>query len=451
MEGAFVKEQERRRSKKLPDEIYDVTAWSLPLVFNVEAVQSRESSSGSFEPLKPGPLPAGTVVGDKAAVAYLAPWGTEAAGKLLAAALRDGLHLLSADKPFTHNSRKYPSGTLILRTRDNPSDLDARIRKMASVSGAEVISVGSSWVDEGISFGSDDAVPMRRPSIALAWDRPTSASSAGWTRFVLERQFGYPVTAIRTQQLLSANLSRFSVIILPDSAGSYASVLGGDAPRALREWVARGGTLVALDGAVSFLADPKVGLLAISQENLAKSLEAGKKPEGTAEAPKPAAAGSAQEQPRVAGKLLASEEDYRIAIQAEAELPDRAPGAIVRARTDSDHWLGAGAAPSVAAVVDGSAIFTPAKLDKGVNVALYLGPDQLFASGYLWEETRKQLAYKPLVVVQGEGRGFIIGFTADPNFRAYLDGMNVLFLNAIFRGPAHARVGGSEADETVYK
>jgi hypothetical protein len=37
------KEQERRRAK-LADEIYDVTGWSLPLMFDVDvdAVQSRE-------------------------------------------------------------------------------------------------------------------------------------------------------------------------------------------------------------------------------------------------------------------------------------------------------------------------------------------------------------------------------------------------------------------------
>ena len=443
MEESFLKEQERRRTKKLPDEIYDVTAWSMPLLYNVEAVASKESSSGSFEPLKPGPPPAGVVAGEKATVAYLVPWGTAAAGRLLAAALRDGLQVLSADKPFTQSGRKYPSGTLIIRAKDNPADLDGRIRKMAAASGSEVVSAGSGWVDEGISFGSNDVVTVRKPTIALAWDRPASSGSAGWTRFVLERQFGYPVTVIRTQQLLAADLSRFHVIILPDQAGSYASVLGTDAARGLREWVSRGGTLIAIGGAVSYLADPKVGLLAISQENLARTPEPAKKSDGTSEPAKPAAGAAAE--PRVAGKLLASEEDYRKAIQADAELPDPAPGAIVRARTDSDHWLGAGLAPTLTAVVQGRAIFTPIKLDKGVNVALFLGPDQLFSSGYLWEETRKQLAYKPLAVVQREGRGSVIGFTVDPNFRAYTDGLNVLFLNAIFRGPAHARIGGSDA------
>lgn len=433
--------------KKLPDEIYDVTAWSLPLLYNVEAVPLQETVSGSLEPLKAGPLPAGAVVGDKATVAYLVPWGTAAAGRLLASSLRDDLHVLSADKPFVHGGRKYPSGSLIIRTKDNPADLDSRIRKIAAASGAEVISAGSSWVDEGISFGSNDVVRVRPPSIALAWDRPTNARSAGWTRFVLERQFGYPVTVVRSQQLLSADLSRFNVIILPDQAGrresgGYASVLGQEAPPGLRDWVARGGTLIAIGRAVSYLADPRVGLLAISQENLARSPEPAKKPVETRASAEPAAAAKR----RVPGKLLTSEEDYRKAIQAEAELPDPAPGAIVRARTDSDHWLGAGLPPIVTAVVEGNAIFTPAKLDKGVNAAVFLGPDQLLASGYLWEETRKQLAYKPLVVVQKEGRGCVIGFTADPNFRAYLDGLNVLFLNAVFRGPAHARIGGMEID-----
>jgi len=38
----------------------------------------------------------------------------------------------------------------------------------------------------------------------------------------------------------------------------------------------------------------------------------------------------------------------------------------------------------------------------------------------------------------------VVGFITDPNFRASLDGMNVLFLNAVFRGPAHARPAAGE-------
>jgi hypothetical protein len=103
--------------------------------------------------------------------------------------------------------------------------------------------------------------------------------------------------------------------------------------------------------------------------------------------------------------------------------------------------------PTVYAVVSGRAIYSPIKLDKGINAAVYAAPDQLLASGYLWEENRKQLAYKPLVVAARSGRGVVVAFTSDPNYRAYVDGMNLFLLNAVFRGPAHARGGTAAAEE----
>jgi hypothetical protein len=437
MDEAFVKEQERLRKKKLPDEIYDVTAWSLPLSFNVECVAAKEASQGSFEPVKPERTPAGRVVSREHAIAYLVPWGTQAAGRFLAAALRKNLSVMSSDKPFVNNGRKYPAGSLVLKLHDNPGGLAATVEEMARATGAEVHATDSGWMDEGVNFGSRRVVRLRKPAIALAWDRPTSSSSAGWTRFVLERQFNYPVTIVRTQTLAQADLSKFHVIILPDGSGDYG--FGGEAARKLKDWVASGGTLVAVGGAVSFLARPGVGLLAVSPENVARPGADPKKPES----PKPDPA-----QPRVPGKLLANEEEYLKAIQPENEAPDAVVGVMAKARLDSDHWMTEGLPETVPALVGGRTIFTPVKQDKGVNAAVFVGADKLVASGYMWEENRKQLAYKPLVIVQREGRGQVIAFTADPNFRAMMDGLNMLFVNAVFRGPGRTR--GAAAEEELH-
>src|SRR5207245_5960808 len=82
-------------------------------------------------------------------------------------------------------------------------------------------------------------------SIALAWDRPTSASSAGQLRFVLERQYGYPVTVIRTQQLAGADLSKFQVLILPEGGfGEGYGAVRSEERRVGKEWGV-GGRLVA--------------------------------------------------------------------------------------------------------------------------------------------------------------------------------------------------------------
>ena len=87
----------------------------------------------------------------------------------------------------------------------------------------------------------------------------------------------------------------------------------------------------------------------------------------------------------------------------------------------------------------GRAIFTPIKMDKGVNLVASARPKDVLATGYLWEENHKQLTHKPLVLVPCDERSLIVGFTADLNFCAYPDGKNVLSLNVIFRGAAHSR------------
>jgi hypothetical protein len=240
-----------------------------------------------------------------------------------------------------------------------------------------------------------------------------------------------------------ADLSKVHVGVLPVGMGSYATELGPGLQR-VKDWVSAGGTIVALgSGATAFLA--ATGMLGVSQENAYRPEPAPAKPAaaaGTGSGPAPALTDI-----RTAGRLFAKEEDFQKAITAETELPDDVAGVIVKAKVDAEHWMGAGAPATVHAVMSGRAIFTPVKTDRGVNVAVLGGADELLASGYLWEENRRQLAYKPLVIAARQGRGVVVAFTADPNYRAYVDGMNVLFLNALFRGPAHARGGFGAAEE----
>jgi hypothetical protein len=442
MDDKFLSEEERRRKLRQRSEIYDVTAWSLPLQFNVECVASNTRTESGLERVKPGAVPAGQVEG-KASVAYLVPWGTAASARLLAGALRDGLRVLSTDKKFTQNGRVYPDGTLIVMVKDNPSDLHETLRKLAAATRAEVVATDTSWVDDGPNFGSSRVVYMKPPAIAIAWDRPTNATSAGQTRFVLERQFGYPTTVVRTQQLAGADLSRFQAIVLPEAAGEgYAAVLGANGARRLHDWVEAGGTLIAIGSAVSYLGGN--GFLAISQENApapaAAGTGAGRGGRGAADATAPAEGrGGAAAAP---GQLFATESDMEKAAQPDAQAPWPAHGFLAKAKVNPDHWIAAGVPGTVYALVSGSGIYTPIKVNQGVNAAYFAAADQVMASGYSWEEFRKQLAFKPLVVVQRAGRGNVIGFTADPNYRASLDGMNLLFLNAIFRGAAHAGGGG---------
>jgi len=431
----FLAEQERRRAKNLRDQIYDVTGWSLPLMMNVRADTCNRTISGSLTSVGPELVQAGSVTGNTASVAYLVPWGTAPAVRFLSNALRQGLVVKSTDKAFTHSGRRYPAGSLILDIEDNPQNIAETIAELARSTGADVVSVDNSWVSDGPNFGSENVVRFNQPNVAIVWDRPTSSYSAGNTRFIIERQFDYPVTAIRAAQLRSADLSRYQVLILPESGWGpgYNDYLGKAGTDNLKDWVAKGGVLIGLGNANRYLADPEVNLLSIRRENAV--VEAGKDKNGGSNNK----SDGKSKEATVDGQYLTSKSDLKESITPEKDRPDSVAGVLVKAEVDPDHWLGAGVASKLNVLVRGSDIYTPVKMDKGVNVATFSNADELLASGYIWEQNLKQLAYKPFVVAERSGKGYVIGFTQDPNVRAYLDGLNVIFMNAILRGSAHAR------------
>ena len=425
MDPEFVAEQVRLNDKNLPDGMYDITAWSLPMLLNVESVSCAQRVSVNVESIEPGivampDLPA------KASVSYLVPWGERSAVQLLSRALRDGLAVKSSDKPFVNGGTTYPGGTLIIDVADNPENLHEQLLSYVQETKARVFAANDSWVSDGPSFGSRKVVRMNAPRIALAWDEPVSQYSAGNFRFVVERQFGYPVTAIRVEQLRKADLSRYQVLVLPDSSDGYADALGKAGVERLRDWVDRGGVLISLARATRLLADPDADLLATRREYRLEFLSEDEDDEADSELK------------RVPGTAL-DEQAFEVATESREANPDGIGGAQLRATVDEDHWLAAGVAPQLHVLARNSDVYTPLRLNDGVNIASFASADSVLASGHLWDRNRRQLAYKPFVMAHKLGKGQVIAFTQDPTVRAYQEGLNVILANAIFRGAAHAR------------
>lgn len=428
MDKMFITEQERLRLNKLDNEIYDVTAWSLPLMFNVDTDTCKNSINVKNHLVKSDAKLQPQINNLKAKVAYLVPWGDMAAGRFLTSALRSGLKVKSSDKAFTlKNKKRYAAGTLIIEVKSNDVNLASQIERIAKDTGAKVEGIDTSWVIKGPNFGSGNVVHMSAPNIAMAWDEPVSSLSAGNTRFVIERQFNYPVTAIRTATLSRADLSFYHVLILPE--GHYKNSLNKKAIENLKNWINNGGVLITLGVATRFAADVDVGLLDVKRELAFKE-------KGDKEAPE---VDSKNEKNTTKSQLIETKKELLTAIENNEETPDYVPGVLVNIEVDQAHWLTAGVNKDAVAMVTGNDIYTPIKLASGKNVAWFQGKDKLLASGYLWEENKRQLPYKPYLIHQPLGKGMVISFTQEPTFRAYLDGLNVMFLNTLFRSVAHSR------------
>lgn len=444
MEPEFLAEQKQREKKRRSLEFYDLTAWALPLLFDVDAYSLGERVPGPLQRLRAGEAGSGAVPLRAAPpqVAYVVAWGQNGAAALLAELLRLGVKARSIDEPFVLDGVEYPAGSYVVRVHGQPPDLHARMRELAQAHGVTPYCADSSWIERGPDFGTDEGLALKVPRVAMAWDRPVVANSAGWLRYLLEQRYGVPVTPLRTHELGRVELDRFTVLILPEG-GDYADVLGKRGTAAIQGFVERGGVLVTLGSASRWLMAKDVGLLASEAEprqagkkEKESDKPAAEKPAGETRADEPAGEATKEGAPKDEAKTAKGAEaavpfDYDAAIRPDKEAPPATPGAILRVLVDGEHWLGFGYRGSTSVVHDSANILTPVKLDRGTNVAIYAKAEDLVQAGFVFDDSRQQLPQKAYLVHQPRGRGHVVAFAEDPNVRAFADGLNLLLLNAV--------------------
>ena len=410
MDEAFLRRQEELRANREPSEIYDVTAWSPALLWDVEVLHASRATEARGAPVQTTPERSARAL-PRARVGYLLPWNTSTVAAV-AEALREGIRVHTAGGEFTLNGREFGLGTAIVRVAENGPGLPETLGRIAGAAGAEVVPIDDSYVREGTSLGSNGARTLREPRVVLVYDEPTSSQSAGWARYILERRYGQRTTVIRGDALSRIVLSDYDVIIFP--SGSYGSVVNAGLRDRLRQWMREGGTLITLGGASRWAASDDVGLLEATMERKDG------RPEGT-DPPDP----GTPEQPI----------DYLEAIEPPNEGPEYLSGAILRALVDTGHWLAAGTDGEIGVFSQGSPLFSPVTLDQGTNVVRYASMEDLVLGGVVWEDARPQLANKPFMIHQPVGRGQVVAFTQDPNYRAFTESTMLLFMNAVLLGP----------------
>jgi len=426
MDEDYVNEQERRLAAGLPSQVYDITAWSLPSFFGASCFRTDNLPAGNYQALESVSQPT-EVQEKKAGLAYLLSGGSNSAMAALADLLRDSVRVYTSDLAFTNNEKKYPRGSLIIPVRENSGKLPGIIARIERTRGVEFYPTDSGWTSEGVNFGSPNVHYIPEPKVLLAWGEPTHSYSAGWCRYVLEQQYGVKVTAVKTRDLARIKLERYNVLVLPNG-WNYGKIMGKNGVEKVKKWVAQGGTLIGIQGATTWMAEPEVELLKAEREY--------RLDEDTAKVKK--ASTDKEKTNRVPGSEIKDFKELQKVITAEDTEPRSLPGVLARVRLDPDHWLSCGYDSTAIVFVQGYQVFSPLKRSEGRNVAFYTGAEDLLVSGYAWKgPSLKQLAFKPYLMYSPMGRGHVIGFTEDPNFRAVCHGTARLMMNAVLTGPGH--------------
>jgi hypothetical protein len=419
----YINRELERRKNRLPSQMYDVTAWSLPLAFDVDVYWTEEFSEVKSTGLSEKPRRKG-IVPQKASIAYLLKYTSNNAVKSLIQLLQGDYRVHVANKEFKLNGEDFDRGTIVIKLRENKPDLHDKLMQLADEYGVDFVPTNTSWTEEGISLGSGNVVYLKKPKVVSLYNTPASTLSYGWLAYLFEQEYGLEFTAVSHSFLRDGDLKDYNVIILPNgSNGEYDRFTGKGGVNHLKQWVSDGGTLVALKGASAFLAREEFGMTTSTLINDLRKIE--KKEEKNKEKPE-----EKKEKPPEKAEVKEEPVPYEFR-------PFRIPGAIVKVKLDQNHFLTYGYGESLNVLVDSEYLFSPSK--QGWNVATYCEEKGLRVSGFIFEEMKKALPGQVYLIDEPTGRGHVILYADDPNFRAYWDGLGRLFFNSILFGPSLRR------------
>ena len=407
-------QRNRRRGENADKDdygFYDITAWSLPLTFNLDAYWTEDAAPAAGAAVTDTSLAAPPAPA-RAGSAYAFPNDNLGAARLALALEGEGFRLSVATQPLRADGRTYPRGTFVARVQRNSPALHERIAALAPAFGVPVTAVQSAFADTGdVGTGSSDVWALHGPKILVAVGDGVGETSYGSLWHFLTRDLGTPFTPVPLRNIgRMDDLNTFNVIIVPDgNGGRMRRELGDAGATALKAWVRSGGVLIGFGGAGDLAANKDLELSTIAAVGADSSLKADTTAPGTVP-------------PLVS------------ATAAPKDRPEWMPGAIFRATLDPTHWLTLGyTGETLPVFIDGDVFWRPSK--GGANPVAFTG-DSLVLSGFTWPgNTERLLKGTAWAVVENQGSGRVVLFLADPLFRAFWRGPARLVTNAILIGP----------------
>jgi len=408
MSPAFLERQRERLEQNLKPEFYDITAWSLPLAYNLEAwVAPGEVSGARALAPDPGGLAGGS--GGAAGLGVLVRPQGLATYRLEAELQKRGIRHRVALASLTVGAAEYPTGTLFIPRHGNPADLDKELAGLLAEGQLAGQSVDSSFEVNGTSLGSADMPSVRPVRVGLLSGDGVDAGSFGSLWHLLDRQIGLRYDRLDLARLSHVDLSDFDAIVLPD--GEYDDHVPEKARQALDVWIKDGGMLVAIGEAVVWLQDHQ--MTAIKKWEPPKATD---DPESSGSEDSATA-----EQLGLAGRAIFT------------------PGAALATRMQRHHPLTAGLAAPPAVLYEGSRVLrATGDPQKDVLVAADEHP---VIAGFAFPEAEQRLSGSLLVGEESRGKGTVVLFAEDPDFRLFWRATAPILLNALLYGPS-VRSGG---------
>ena len=387
---------------------YDISAWTFPLAFDMDYDENASMSdaenksiskyttgninyskedkfNNSLDYLDPD------IENFKSDYAYLLNWNEYFTPKALNILLKEGVRVKVAMNPFLIDDINYEYGTILIPIQNqslNSSELYRLLRNISIYTEVKFKPI-KSGLTTGIDLGSRQFRALIQPKIALLIGDGINPYDAGEIWHLLDQRYDITVTKIDVNDINRKDLSRYNTIIVPNTYGSPENEVVDQ----LKEWTRSGGTLIGYRSALRWMSSSKLLPLEFKKtENPAKDIS------------------------------FEQRSDFYGA--------QNIGGAIFETKLDRSHPIAFGFKDDQLPMFRNTRLFVEPHKDSFRNPIKYT--DSPLMSGYISDINLEALKNTVPFQHNNYGRGDVIGFTDNTQFRAFWYGTNKLLMNAIF-------------------
>jgi hypothetical protein len=375
---------------------YDASAWNLALAYNLPFVETNEKITQGQRITLKETEPKQQMV-EKSSYAYLINYADYFAPKALYHLLKNEVFVKVSSKNFSTKSAEYSYGSLVipvaLQRKMDGDKLHELIQKIQRETGVTIESATTGFSTAGIDLGSNGIEAVKLPKAAILVGDGASSYEAGEIWHLLDTRIGMPISKLETTRMQRIDLSEYNTLVMVD--GNYDKEL----TKKVKDFVTNGGTLITFKSATEWAIKNKLVNEKLREEKIDSS--------------------------RTKSRM-----SYEFAKDVAGA--KRTGGAIFETTLDLSHPIGYGFTQSTLPVYRNDNTVMEPTIGAADSPLIYT--KNPWICGYVHPESLARVSSSSAVNVASVGRGRVILFAQNPNFRATWYGTNKLFLNALFFG-----------------
>ncbi len=456
-ESVLIKERQKRL-RNGSSVMYDTTAFNFTMMYGLPAITVPVNISSSLKPWAPSSV---TYDVTEDAVMWAVDGDDDRSVAFAARLMEQDVQVRVIDKQSTLSNHNLSRGSITVIKMDNPQykDLLTVVRKVAEDLGISIVSIESGFGAEDLpDWGGRHFRLLNKPQIAILSHEGFNSYDVGASWWSLDHHLGIRHSQLNSALISYGDLRRYNTIIIPSGTPD----INNYSKEILINWVKQGGTLIANNRSTRLLAsDNEFGDVKLLQQTFedAKSynIDLMREIYSLDNNLNKNDVNSNRVNFEINYPWESSDKTYS---KDQLEMRDKwqsllmPSGSMVSARSDQQHWLTFGTEDLIPILYANNPILmTGGNSEAPIRIGELIQNDEaaesrminwsqvpkgydlnVRMSGLVWPEASQRIANSAYLTREKIGKGQIILFSGEPNFRGSARGTNRLWLNAVIYG-----------------